>query len=53
MEKGCTMGMDPKYGVKIIITLMYQGPLDLAPLTFKVDMRKLRIEDCLEEDLDK
>ena len=47
------MGMDPKYGVKIIILLMYLGPLELSPLTFKVYLRKIRIEDCLEEDMDR
>jgi len=33
------------------IMQVYQGPLELASLTFKAEWRKFKIEDCLEEEL--
>jgi len=47
------MCIDPKFEVPK--RPMYQGSLELAPLTSEVEWRKHRIEDCfedLEEDLD-
>lgn len=42
------MCMDPKYGVPK--RPAYQYLLELAPLTSKAKWRKLKIEDCPEED---